>query len=184
MSAPFVSHAPYPSAVPMPAAVRWLGFGGLFPFFALLMGLALLGDQFRGILLFALVGYGAVVLTFAGALHWAFALTATDQPQARTRLLVWSVVPALCAWVALVLPAGFDLILLIVMFWVHFIVDLIWARRLGLPAWYLTLRTALTIGATLALTLAIALMLLNPGSAPDLMPAQTTCPAPANGTII
>ena len=109
---------------------------------------------------------------------------AADQPAACTKLLVWSVVPALSAWAALILPTGFDLVLLVSVFWVHFGVDVVWAHRLGLPAWYGHLRTVLTVGATLALTLAIALLLLNPSSAPDLVPAQMTCPVPSNGVAI
>ncbi|QEL65788.1 hypothetical protein OTERR_23120 [Oryzomicrobium terrae] len=177
-----IANDAFPREATMPVAVRWLGFGGLVPFFTLVGAMALFGTDYRGFLLFVLVSYGAVILSFVGALHWAFAMTAAaDQPAIRTRLLAWSVVPALCAWAAMVLPAGFDLILLVTMFWVHFAVDAVWARRLGLPSWYVTLRTVLTVGATLALTLAIAMLLLNPAGPPDLVPAQLTCPAESVG---
>ena len=55
-----------------PASMAWLGYGGLLPF----VGLAVLmaADAPRQALWSqALVAYGAVILGFVGALHWAFA---------------------------------------------------------------------------------------------------------------
>ena len=52
----------------LPRSAAWLGFGGLLPF----VGLALTAfvDRHHGIVWAdALVAYGAVILSFVGALH-------------------------------------------------------------------------------------------------------------------
>ena len=57
----------------LPRSAAWLGFGGLLPF----IGLALTAfvDRHHGIVWAdALVAYGAVILSFVGALHWGFAM--------------------------------------------------------------------------------------------------------------
>ena len=83
-----------------PQAVAWLGYGGLLPF---VMLTALLAVDVDGGAFFreALIGYGAVILSFVGALHWGFAmaLPTLTAPQ-RTEAFVWSTVPALLAWPA------------------------------------------------------------------------------------
>ncbi|MDD2875189.1 MAG: DUF3429 domain-containing protein [Azoarcus sp.] len=55
----------------LPRTVAWLGYGGRLPFVLLtvLLGVGVDGaDFFRE----ALIGYGAVILSFVGALHWEF----------------------------------------------------------------------------------------------------------------
>ena len=62
----------------------------------------------------------------------------------RTVRFIWSVVPALLAWTALLLPPMLAAILLMAGFLVHYLQD----RRLesisNLPNWYLPLRLRLT----------------------------------------
>ena len=68
---------PTPSSSPilptaLPTSVAWLGYGGLLPFVALAgIGWWAPGTPLWGT---ALLAYGAVILSFVGALHWGFAM--------------------------------------------------------------------------------------------------------------
>lgn len=129
----------------------WLGYGGLIPF--VVLAPASLLDPIHGLSWSdALFGYGAVILSFVGALHWAFAMTASGlDEQQRVRSLIWSVVPALIAWPALLLMPAFAAVLLVGGFAVHYLVDRNLTRRANLPAWYLPLRLRLTVVGSLSL---------------------------------
>jgi hypothetical protein len=140
-----------PSSIPLPA--RLLGFGGLIPFFVL-AGASLIDTAQAGRWAFALLAYGAVILSFVGALHWGFAtLWQCHSTSYRARLMSWSVVPALGAWIALVMPTVAGLGLLCALFVAHHASDLLLARNRELPAWYLRLRTPLTLGAVASLAI-------------------------------
>lgn len=78
----------------------------------------------------------------------------TPGPAFTARLYGWSVVPALVAWVALLLPVALAVAILIAGLWLHYAQDRRLARLISLPAWYLPLRLALTSAANLALVLA------------------------------
>jgi hypothetical protein len=141
-----------------------LGNLGLLPFFVL----ALLSWPWGGTasprLQFALVGYAAVILSFLGAVHWGLALAnpGLTKPQS-WNVLGWSVLPALLGWLGLLMllfgiPAA--------MVFAFLIGDLLLVRvvdgRLAplyatpVPAWYLALRTRLTVAACAALLVAAA----------------------------
>ena len=87
--------------------------------------------------------YGAVILSFMGAVHWGRAMGPCGLPSQ----YAVSVLPSLLGWVALnaredrvaplLLAGGF--------FFVYFYDELM-IRRSVLPAWYSTLRTPLTVG--------------------------------------
>lgn len=138
-----------------PPLVAWLGHGGLLPF----IGLALLvvADPLRGPMwAHALVGYGAVILSFVGALHWGVAMLApTLDPAARRRAYLWSVVPALVAWPATLLAGPAAGVILLFGFASHLMQDLKLAGPAALPAWYLPLRWRLTVVAWLCLLINI-----------------------------
>jgi protein-L-isoaspartate O-methyltransferase len=162
-----MSDAMTPSAIPaMPASVAWLGYGGLIPFIVLALAAALdatpalhTGAVLHATAMFALgtralFAYGAVILSFVGALHWAFAMTLHDLPAARRNTaFAWSVVPALLAFVALVLPPPIGAALLILGFLAQYGQDVALTRVANLPAWYLPLRLRLTSVACLCLAL-------------------------------
>lgn len=135
----------------LPARVAVLGYGGLVPF----VGLALLvgADPGRAAVWGrALVGYGAVILSFVGALHWGFAMTAADiEPAQRRRAFVWSVVPALLAWPATVVGTSAAALILVAGFALHYAEDRRLAGVAALPAWYLPLRWRLTLVACVCL---------------------------------
>ena len=101
---------------------RMLGYGGLLPF------LFLAGAVVLGIRLplapapSLLVGYGAIILSFIGALHWGVMLNA-NQPKAN--YFIWSIMPALLAWgFALIAPVLLGTGLLIISFIICLFIDL------------------------------------------------------------
>jgi hypothetical protein len=95
-------------ATPSPKRVALLGYGGLLPFIGLSIG-SVVDHHHALIWVDALHAYGAVILSFVGALHWGFAMLANDLDDAeRDARYLWSVIPALLAWPALLLsgPVG------------------------------------------------------------------------------
>lgn len=148
---------PTPSSSPalptaLPSSVAWLGYGGLLPFVALAgIGWWAPTTPLWGT---ALLAYGAVILSFVGALHWGFAMVLGElSDRERTHRFVWSVVPSLLAWPAVLLPMAGGAALLIVGFAAHLVQDLRLASRAALPAWYLPLRWRLTVTACVCLAL-------------------------------
>lgn len=153
-----MSHAKNPRTNPtMPGSVAWLGYGGLIPFIALAAATALLSQDAHTVFAYgtrALFAYGAVILSFVGALHWAFAMTLNDLTAARRNgAFIWSVVPALLAWLALALAPVYAAALLIVGFLAQYAQDVALTRTVALPGWYLPLRRRLTTVACLCLAL-------------------------------
>lgn len=135
---------------PLPRAVAWLGYGGLLPFIGLAAAvlLELEADLARA----ALVAYGAVILSFVGALHWGFAMLLPGLTEAeRTRLFAWSTVPALLAWPALLASPPLGAMVLVAGFVAHYLQDRRLVRQHALPAWYLPLRLQLSSVACLSL---------------------------------
>jgi hypothetical protein len=135
----------------IPPIVTWLGYGGLLPF--LVLAVAVWVDSSHSSLWRdALVGYGAVILSFVGALHWGFAMSQSDMTaHQRTRSFVWSVVPALMAWVALAMTLKYASLLLVAGFVIHFWRDKRLVAVVDMPIWYLPLRLRLTLVACLSL---------------------------------
>jgi hypothetical protein len=135
----------------LPPVVAWLGYGGLLPF----VGLALLILLDAGPVLpweKALIAYGAVILSFVGALHWGLAMALPELTvEQRRQRFVWSIVPALVAWSALLLAPVAATALLITGFIAHYWQDRRLAGQAGLPFWYLPLRLRLSGVACLSL---------------------------------
>ncbi len=128
----------------LPRRVAWLGYGGLLPFIATTAGSAA-GSHHDPLWLDIQHAYGAVILSFVGALHWGVAMLARDLDDAqRDARYLWSVMPALIAWPALLLTGWTASILLVVGFLLHYWQDRRLVRHCALPAWYLPLRGRLT----------------------------------------
>ena len=141
-----VSPPPPSSTIPpaTPPTVAWLGYGGLLPFIALALA-ALAGLAPHVAWGGALRAYAAVILGFVGALHWGFAMALAGlSPAQRQAAFIWSVVPSLLGWLALLAPPVAGVALLVPGFLAHYAQDLRLARRAPLPAWYLPLRLRLT----------------------------------------
>lgn len=139
----------------LPKIMWWLGYGGLIPFFvltvALLLGKPLLFlDQAR--LGWWLAAYAAVVLSFIGAVHWGVALGMQDRLQESElgKLLLFSVVPTVVAWFALLLPTNITLLVLAVLIVMAYFADSVLLFR-KLAAGYGRMRLHLTVIVTLLL---------------------------------
>lgn len=79
----------------------WLGYGGLIAFLAL-AGLTY-ADRERAMIWHGdLCTYGALILSFVGALHWGSAMVLRNISQSQgNAMYAWSVTPCLIAWVSL-----------------------------------------------------------------------------------
>ncbi|WP_439885423.1 DUF3429 domain-containing protein [Pseudomonas syringae] len=138
----------------LPKHVSLLGYGGLLPFIflALLIPFSL---DYRTLIAIALVNYGAVILSFVGALHWGFAMTVQDMSAKQSRdRFIWSVIPALIGWVATLLPMPLGCLLLVIGLVAHLRQDRQLSGVMSLPAWYLPMRLRLTLVGSVCLLLA------------------------------
>jgi hypothetical protein len=132
--------------------VACLGYGGLLPF-AGLAAATVVGGDYAPLAGHGLRNYGAVILSFVGAIDWGFAMTIdTLSESRRTQLWIWSVIPALVAWIALFLIPTIASAALVLGFIVQYWQDLRLARETGLPTWFIPLRLRLTLGASVCLT--------------------------------
>ncbi len=147
-----------PGAAPataIPTAALWLGGAGLIPFIAPVAALWLGSAGWRDLAWLALHAYAAVILGFTGAVGWGAALRESDASRL-WRAMGWSVIPALLAWVALLLPHPQGVALLLLGFAVQYLMDRRAVAMGWLPAWYGRLRRVLTAGVTACLALALA----------------------------
>ena len=128
-----------------PLVTGLLGYGGLIPF-AGLAALSLIepqhGVMYRG----ALLLYGAIILSFVGAVHWGVALVHPGLTEReRNAEFRWSVIPALIGWLTYVFTPFAAVLLLLFGFVLQYWADVRSAKTIQWPGWYLTLRRRLTI---------------------------------------
>jgi len=145
-------------------AAAWLGGLGAVPFIVLALAMVVPAGAPRDVLGPVLVAYGAVILSFVGAVHWGLAIApaATADPAGLRLRLGGSVVPSLVGWVALLLPTAIALFALAAAFAAMLAIDL-GATRLGAaPAWYPKLRLPLTVAVVASLSLAAAVVARAP----------------------
>ncbi|WP_226499354.1 DUF3429 domain-containing protein [Pseudomonas sp. MWU16-30322] len=150
------------SSLSPPRYIFLLGYGGLLPFIGLAL-LILTSLEHRPFWAVALVNYGAVILSFVGALHWGFGMSVQNMSdELRRDRLIWSVIPALIAWLSTLLPVAVGCLLLIVGFVLHFWQDRRLVRAVSLHAWYLPMRLRLTAVASVCLFIsAIAVVIYS-----------------------
>ncbi|NGX15075.1 DUF3429 family protein [Wenzhouxiangella sp. XN24] len=131
-------------------AAHWLGYAGLVPFVAALLGGLLGGAGQQAYFAQQFIAYGAVILSFVGAVHWGTALASGSL---RIMRLAISVLPALLGWAALLLPSQGAAWLLLG----GFVLLRAWEATppvaATLPAWYRGLRTRLTVAVSVLLVL-------------------------------
>ncbi len=134
----------------IPRAACWLGPLGLIPFLAGALAPWLLPAEGLPDADLALIGYGAVILSFLGGVHWGLAA-----PAGRPLQIGLSVLPSLVGWLALLVAnlhaSGLALWLLAAAFAVLLPGDLLAAGRGLAPAWYPRLRVPLTLIVVLCL---------------------------------
>lgn len=153
---------PFESKNP-PSLAIVLGFAGLIPFISGALGLLIVPEGWRPLVLNALLDYAAVILAFMGAIHWGLAMRAQETDTRARVQLGLSVIPPLLGWVAITdgLPLFIALPVLLLAFAGLHVAD-VRAVTLGLaPRWYTTLRTPLTAVVCLCLALAWAGVLIN-----------------------
>ena len=139
-----------------PAPAAWLGGLGAIPFVGLAAALVVPVGVSRELVVPALVGYGAVILSFMGAIHWGLAIApgTPDGDAGLSSRLVGSVVPPLIGWAALLVPPVLGLLVLAAAFAALLAVDIRATRRGLAPAWYPKLRVPLTLVVVAALLFA------------------------------
>jgi Protein of unknown function (DUF3429) len=141
---------------------QWLGYAGLVPFLslaALLFWGSYQHNTDRFVVEVALLSYGAIILTFVGALSWAHAMHRDDL---NASWMVWSVTPSLIAWLAmcatLFLVGSYPnatATILIAGFLVQLAADFRIRKLLPrdvFPDWFMRMRVHLTIAACVSLS--------------------------------
>jgi hypothetical protein len=145
------------TAAPVATPALVLGTGGLIPFVGLAL-LAAVGPAADHVYwLTALSYYGAVILSFVGALHWAHALRRNAAGQGAWIQYGFSVLPPLLAWLSLLFPVWTALQLQALALLACYAFDRVMARIDPLPPWFMRLRAALT-GVAAASLLAASLV--------------------------
>lgn len=147
-----------PSKQRVPAEAAWLGGLGAVPFVALSAAVWLMAEH-SALALVALRGYGAVILSFLGGVHWGLAMRRASPG---FRPLALSVVPSLLGWLGLLLPPQPGLVLLTVAIIAMLAVDVSLSQRGIAPPWYRSLRIPLSI----IVSICLAAGALAVGSAP------------------
>jgi hypothetical protein len=141
----------------LPRPTLWLGLAGLLPFFGSALIAWMAPVEWRGVALYGLAAYGAVILSFLGAVHWGLALRApAAEASATASRLGLGVVPALLGWLALLLPPLPGLSLLALGILGTAAVETAAAGRGLVPPSYLRLRWILSLGAALGLMVGAA----------------------------
>jgi hypothetical protein len=128
---------------------KFLGYAGLIPFVTFSIGswiaLPYISDAVQ-----ILIAYAAIILAFMGAIHWGLAMSRHHQQ--RSKYYIDSVIPALTAWLALLLPDILALILLLCGFIALFAYDRAVRNTQALPDWYIPMRKQLTLVVVLCLS--------------------------------
>lgn len=142
---------------PIPRVAALLGFGGVFPFAALAAAVWAAPMAHLDLLVDAQIGYGATILSFLGAAQWGASL---NKPQPEAGRLIWSVIPALLAWIGLMLPPLYGLAMLTVGVLACYAMDERAVSAGFLPLWYSGLRQPLTLLVCLMLALTFLKLVL------------------------
>jgi hypothetical protein len=137
---------------PTPGALL-LGYGGLVPFVGLAAALWALPPSAAALVQLALLGYGATIVSFLGAIHWGLAMR--EAPNPPLPLLVWGVAPSLLGWAALVLGQAPGLLLMTAVLCLCWAVDRALYPRYQLQGW-LPMRLQLTLIAGISCLVAAA----------------------------
>lgn len=125
-----------------------LGVAGLSPFILLAATLIFFDDIPARPIQFALLSYGATILSFLGGTQWVLAAASTKHIT-REKSVFWgffvSVIPSLVGWASLLVPIDFGYFILVASFAAILWLDVRATQGSLLPEWYLRLRIALTL---------------------------------------
>jgi len=138
--------------------LAWVfGLAGLIAFFGL-AGLAITGpEQWRTVAQVLLTQYGALIVSFVGALHWGYAVQREARGGEAWARYGFSVLPALWALLALQFTLLTAMQMLAFALIVCLIADMVFYRWSPLPPWFFRLRLILTTGGAASLLLASVL---------------------------
>jgi len=138
----------------IPTVVVFLGYGGLIPFVCLTAA-TIFSARYSDASGHSLLIYAAVILSFVGAINWGVAMASSDLSEAqRNYLWIWSVAPALIAWLAHFFQPTVASGILIAGFIAQYVQDRRLARTTSLSVWYIPLRLRLTSVACACLAIA------------------------------
>ncbi len=145
-----------PALAPLAAPLEWASYACVAPLLAGLAGVGLLPDYAaRALAQRGTLAWGAVLLAFAGAVHWGLALA--GRTAWRGRSILMALAPAVCAAAAVLVGGQRGLALLVVGFGLFWLYE---HRVLGaqLPPAYLNLRRQLSVAicVLLAVTMIIS----------------------------
>ncbi|CCD89980.1 conserved membrane protein of unknown function [Bradyrhizobium sp. ORS 285] len=138
----------------IPAPMRSLGLAGLIPFVGLAILVITSDETLRAAALRAQIGYGAVIVSFLGALHWGAAVQ--TPALANWPRMAWGVTPSLLGWVTLLLPPLPALVLLTAALLAALVFDEFSFGGDTSRAWFVKLRRLLSIGAMLSLVVTLS----------------------------
>lgn len=128
-----------------------LGYAGLIPFIVFSIGswfqLPMISDS-----TYILTAYAAIILSFMGAIHWGVAMSSSDDQNGK--YFIASVIPGLSAWLALLMPQRYAIILLMIGFIALIIYDCSVEKPQRLPGWYIPMRIRLTLVVVMCLMFA------------------------------
>ena len=146
------THTSTPARIPAAALIP--GLLGVLPFWGLALSTQLPSGLDPLLALMALIMYGAIILSFVGALWWGMAVHAPATAP-RAAMFIWSVVPALIGWASIMTEPAVGLKMLIGGVALQWVLDGLLMRSFPalIPRWVFRLRTLLTLGATSALSL-------------------------------
>ena len=137
-----------------PAAALVLGLLGLIPFFAGAGVYAWGPPNLGGPGLLTLLAWSAATLSFLGGARWGVEIAARPEP--RWSVLAASILPPAAAWLLLAAAPLAYTERQLGGFLAAFVLQWLWdLTAKDPPRWYGRLRTVLTAGAVLALTLAL-----------------------------
>ena len=143
-----------------------LGAAGLIPFLGCSFGALSQQGEWARLSLLGLSAYGAIILSFLGAVHWGIALTAQEAPPSVQRArFALGVLPALIGWAGLMVTfVGLPKTGLVVLALGIAFTTVIEGRaaRAGLvPPGYMLLRWVLSVIVTVCLVSVVMVLLLG-----------------------
>lgn len=131
-----------PNRIPRTALL--LGLGGVIPFLALSILMALVSEPLIKFLVGrSLIAYAAVILSFLGGARWGLALRCTDRKRQGLQFIA-SVLPSIAAWLLLTARLDTAIAAYALLFAILGLFDAVTLDALDSPAWYKRLRTLLS----------------------------------------
>ncbi len=128
---------------PTPALV--FGLGGLIPFLGLTLLVGIGPLEQRYFFLTSLTQYGAIIVTFVGALQWGYGVRSDIRGGWSWVQYGWSILPGLAAWASLTLSVPTCLRVQAFVLVACFVFDRVLSKIAPIPEWFVALRAVLTV---------------------------------------